>query len=130
MPLPTKRSDETPGSFLSRCMSDKVMLKEYPDQKQRAAICYKQSGETPKVGGALDVPPRNGDEENPDESAVPKKGGDPVSIRLNKAAKKCAMTLVRMGKIDEKVTWAWDDAEAQAVLMSGGDEGSTDKGGK
>jgi hypothetical protein len=106
-------------------MSDPVMLKEYPDQKQRAAICYRQSGEKPKVG-AGDIPDRDGDEGFTDKLVVPRKGGDPVPLKLNKAAKKCAMKMVRMGKVDDKSAWSWDDAEAQALLM--GDK-STDKGG-
>jgi len=42
MPIPTKHSGEKEQEFVSRCMGDPVMNKEYPDQKQRAAICYTQ----------------------------------------------------------------------------------------
>lgn len=51
MPLPERRKGEPHGEFQSRCMSDPVMIKDYPDIKQRAAICYKQGGEKPNVGG-------------------------------------------------------------------------------
>jgi hypothetical protein len=43
MPLPKKRKDQDPKKFLSSCMSNPTMKKEYPDQKQRVAICISQS---------------------------------------------------------------------------------------
>jgi len=42
MPLPTPKSGEGQDKFISRCMSSDVMNSEYPDQKQRAAVCYSQ----------------------------------------------------------------------------------------
>lgn len=42
MPIPTPRKDEDKEEFMSRCMGDEVMKRDYPDTKQRAAICYKQ----------------------------------------------------------------------------------------
>ena len=42
MPLPTKRSDETPDDFISRCMGDEVMVAEYGDAEQRMAVCRAQ----------------------------------------------------------------------------------------
>jgi hypothetical protein len=43
MPLPNKRSDEENGEFMSRCMSDPKVKQEYPDSKQRTAVCMNQS---------------------------------------------------------------------------------------
>ncbi|NDC71881.1 MAG: hypothetical protein EBZ62_00300 [Sphingobacteriia bacterium] len=43
MPIPDKHTDEDKQKFISRCMSDEVMKKEYPDTKQRAAICISQT---------------------------------------------------------------------------------------
>lgn len=40
MPIPKPRANETQDDFISRCMGDDVMNSEYPDQKQRAAVCY------------------------------------------------------------------------------------------
>lgn len=40
MPIPKPKKDEKKQDFIDRCMSDETMLKEYPDEKQRAAICY------------------------------------------------------------------------------------------
>jgi hypothetical protein len=42
MPIPKPKENETDGEFISRCVSDSSMVSEYPDQKQRIAICYSQ----------------------------------------------------------------------------------------
>jgi len=42
MPIPKKRKDEKKDDFVSRCMGDETMVKDYPDQKQRYAICIQQ----------------------------------------------------------------------------------------
>jgi hypothetical protein len=42
MPIPNPKKSEKQGDFVSRCMSDETMNKEFPDQKQRAAVCYSQ----------------------------------------------------------------------------------------
>jgi hypothetical protein len=42
MPIPNPEKSEKEGDFVSRCMGDETMNKEFPDQKQRAAICYSQ----------------------------------------------------------------------------------------
>ena len=42
MPLPKPIKDESEDEFIARCMSDDVMVKEYPDEKQRIAVCYSQ----------------------------------------------------------------------------------------
>ena len=39
MPLPHKNPEEDPKKFISRCMQDGVMNSEYPDGKQRYAVC-------------------------------------------------------------------------------------------
>lgn len=39
MPLPKPRKTETSEQFIDRCMSDEKMLEEYPDYKQRYALC-------------------------------------------------------------------------------------------
>lgn len=43
MPMPSKRKDEEKDSFVSRCMSDETMKKDYPNEKQRVAICIQQA---------------------------------------------------------------------------------------
>lgn len=40
MPIPKPKDGETKKEFISRCMGDTVMVEDYPDNKQRAAVCY------------------------------------------------------------------------------------------
>jgi hypothetical protein len=42
MPIPLPKKSEKQGDFVSRCMGDETMNKEFTDQKQRAAVCYSQ----------------------------------------------------------------------------------------
>jgi hypothetical protein len=43
MPLPSRKNDEDKNSFLARCMRDSTMKSEYPDEKQRVAVCIQQA---------------------------------------------------------------------------------------
>lgn len=45
MPIPSKNKDENNNDYMSRCMSDSVMKKEYPDDKQRVAVCMSKATE-------------------------------------------------------------------------------------
>lgn len=40
MPLPSPNKNESKDSFVQRCMSNNKMNEEYPDEDQRAAVCY------------------------------------------------------------------------------------------
>ncbi len=40
MPLPMPKKNQEEDSFIASCMSSDTMSKEYPNQKQRTAICY------------------------------------------------------------------------------------------
>jgi hypothetical protein len=42
MALPSPKKSEKEQEFVSRCMGDDMMNKDYKDQKQRAAVCYSQ----------------------------------------------------------------------------------------
>lgn len=42
MPIPLRNQDENKDSFMSRCMQNNNMKKEYPDYEQRMAVCFKQ----------------------------------------------------------------------------------------
>ena len=42
LPLPTPNSGEAEKDFIARCMSTDVMTTEFPEQKQRLAVCYSQ----------------------------------------------------------------------------------------
>ena len=50
MPIPKPHENEDRQKFLSRCMSDEVMKKDYTDTKQRVAVCL---GQTKKTKGSL-----------------------------------------------------------------------------
>jgi len=39
MPIPNPSKTDKKTDFIQRCMSDKVMNKEFSDQKQRYAVC-------------------------------------------------------------------------------------------
>jgi len=43
MPIPSKKPDEDRQKFLSRCMSNETMKKEYPESAQRVAVCLSQT---------------------------------------------------------------------------------------
>lgn len=42
MPIPQPKKDEDSQKFVSRCMSDETMKKDYKETKQRVAICLGQ----------------------------------------------------------------------------------------
>jgi hypothetical protein len=43
MPIPKPNDGELQDEFMQRCMSNDTMVSEYPDEKQRIAICMQQS---------------------------------------------------------------------------------------
>lgn len=45
MPIPSKKDGEDKQAFLSRCMSDDTMKKEYKDNQQRVAVCLSKASE-------------------------------------------------------------------------------------
>ena len=42
MPLPRPDSNQQRKDFVNECMDDTAMLNEFPNNKQRAAVCYSQ----------------------------------------------------------------------------------------
>ena len=42
MPIPNRKSGEQKDDFIGRCVSNPTMKSEFPDSKQRAAVCYQQ----------------------------------------------------------------------------------------
>lgn len=62
MPIPKPHKDEDKDKFMDRCMSDDVMIKEYPKNKQRYVICqqawdeeHKSKRQKYKVWGKQDA---------------------------------------------------------------------------
>jgi len=45
MPLPNKKENETRENFISRCMSDEKVSKEFPDRDQKLAVCMSKACE-------------------------------------------------------------------------------------
>jgi hypothetical protein len=50
MPIPKPNQNEDKNKFVARCMGDDVMKKDYPDNKQRVAVCL---GQTKKTKGSI-----------------------------------------------------------------------------
>lgn len=50
MPLPTPRKTETEKEFIGRCMASSVSTKDFPDIKQRYAVCQSKWEEHKKEG--------------------------------------------------------------------------------
>ena len=48
MPIPKPTPKEKEGEFIGRCMTNKIMVKEYPT-KQRLAVCYSSWRRTKKI---------------------------------------------------------------------------------
>jgi hypothetical protein len=48
------KKTEKQKEFVSRCAGDSSMLKEFPDQKQRIALCYSQFKRKAKASESLD----------------------------------------------------------------------------
>lgn len=64
MPLLKPSKNEKQSEFISKCMGDSTMNKDFPDQKQRAAVCYSQFKRKAKASESLDW------EDSADESFI------------------------------------------------------------
>jgi hypothetical protein len=54
MPIPNRKENEDRQHFLSRCMSDEKLGEEFPDQKQRVAVCLSKATEDCSVLEGMD----------------------------------------------------------------------------
>jgi len=52
MPLPKPKNKEKKTEFVSRCVGDDQAGKDFPDQKQRIAVCYSQWDKAKKEASA------------------------------------------------------------------------------
>ena len=52
MPLPSPRKNQDENSFVSSCMSDPEMKNEFPNRKQRLAVCHSQQKRRKKAEGS------------------------------------------------------------------------------
>ena len=61
MPIPKPRPSEEQSDFIGRCMGNDTMIDEYPEQKQRSAVCHnvwRQKDKQSRVRAALAQPSR------------------------------------------------------------------------
>lgn len=54
MPIPSRRDGEEKAAFMSRCMSDSTMTREYPTSEQRTAVCMSKACEGSDHIAAMD----------------------------------------------------------------------------
>jgi len=52
MPIPSPDKREEQQNFMSRCMINETMRKEFPDNKQRSAVCYSKYRQTKRTKSA------------------------------------------------------------------------------
>ena len=45
MPIPSKKDNEKPNDFMSRCMTDDKLKQEFPSSQQRTAVCLSKATE-------------------------------------------------------------------------------------
>ena len=50
MPIPVPNDGETQEEFIRRCMSNDLMVEDFPDEKQRFAVCMKQYNGGERMG--------------------------------------------------------------------------------
>lgn len=59
MPIPKPKDDEEKKDFISRCMGNPTMVEDYPDNKQRLAVCYasweEEKGEEEEKGSDMTI---------------------------------------------------------------------------
>ena len=55
MPLPEPKKNQKRDDFVNSCMDNSVMLSEFPDQKQRAAVCHSQFEKKAKASVSGDL---------------------------------------------------------------------------
>lgn len=55
MPIPKPKKNESKDDFMDRCMGNDTMNEEYPDEKQRYAVCNTQWKEKKQMSGEKEV---------------------------------------------------------------------------
>ena len=74
MPLPDPRNDEKRDDFISRCMGDDVMVREFPDTDQRLAVCSRQWDEA-RAEAVIQIKAADAPAENARVTGVAYSGG-------------------------------------------------------
>lgn len=55
MPIPNRKEKEDKNQFISRCMSDDKVSKEFPDKSKRIAVCLSKAAESCSVLEGLEI---------------------------------------------------------------------------
>jgi len=105
MPIPKKAKNEPPKKFMSRCMGDDVMKKEYPDKGQRAAICTSKATESISLVDAVDLQLK---------SDADKKAGYPPNCNEGYAEKDGKCVPVEDG---ERASFKYEDPKTREVYL-------------
>jgi HK97 family phage prohead protease len=95
MPLPKPKDGEKNKDFLDRCMANETMNEEYPDEKQRYAVCNSLW-----------------DEEG--ERAMENR----TSLKVNRKGVTKANGLIKAGKINTSKGWSFDSKDRHKLLNS------------
>src|SRR5262252_5953123 len=90
MPLPNPRKGEGEQDFVSRCMSK--LADDFPDEKQRAAVCFRQFREA---------------------KAMPK---ITAATKLNRRAVSHAMALIKRGDVNRNTPWNFSAIDGDKLL--------------
>ena len=92
MPMPTPQATENESDFVGRCMENETMVGEYPEEKQRAAVCHSQydEPENSKLGEVVEF-----------------------ATTRNKSGAAKAEKLIRAGKVTEAGKWKGPSNAAQ-----------------
>lgn len=96
MPLPKRNKGESESDFISRCMGDSKVRSEFPDQKQRVAVCQSRAS----------IEPLTDEEERALADVIPfgNKGGKLGSVPKKKKQKKDKYRLVNDDESGSSVT--------------------------
>jgi len=96
MPLPRRNKGENKSDFVSRCMGDSKVKSEFPNQKQRVAVCQSRAS----------IEPMSNEEEKALADAIPfgNKGGPLGKVPKKKKHKKDKYRLVNDDEAGSSVT--------------------------
>jgi len=107
MPLPKPNPREPEKDFIGRCMGNETANKDFPDNKQRYAVCQSQWDRRKKE-----------DEFRAKLDEVFKAAG------VNRAGVSKANSLINSGAINSTSSWSFAASDGNAMLGSGGDDWS------
>lgn len=111
MPIPKPKKDEKKSDFVSRCMSSETMKNEFPDQKQRVAVCISTFAKSDKLKSALLKAARFPSYEKIEEEskALTECKGNRVNFAIDQIENECN------GLISREKRYACIESAAEAV---------------